>query len=169
VGKKERGLDHFCTRVQEPSQREESSEARISFDGKKLLIGGQLLSASPLVLAGGIGALAGLLPRVAAAPIAGQAVGAGVDKLSGAADLRDAAKAQTDAVLASQQTMINDARKQTSAAVTSANNLQVRDQARARQQQLSASGQSFRDTILTGPLGLPDAGANTSRKTLLGM
>lgn len=43
-----------------------------------------------------------------------------------------------------------------------------RDQSKTRQKQIAAAGQSYRDTILTSPLGLSDR-APTKRKTLLGL
>jgi DNA anti-recombination protein RmuC len=47
-----------------------------------------------------------------------------------------------------------------------------RDMQQTRQRKLAQGGQSYRDNILTGPLGIPSGGAsapNTARKSLLGV
>ncbi len=66
-----------------------------------------------------------------------------------------------------QQKKENDLKAQQQA-LASANT--DKDLAQTRQRKLAMQGQSYRDTILTSPLGIPAGNApNLSRKTLLGM
>ena len=109
----------------------------------------------------GVGALVG----------AGAAVVGTVNTINNAKDMRK----RSDDASAKQDKMIADAEAKERAQAQSEKTMNEanlnRDQAKSRQDKLAKRGQSYRDTILTSPLGVPsdNASSSGSQKTLLGM
>lgn len=91
-----------------------------------------------------------------------------LDKVTGAGDARKQAQAQFEAQQARQDRLEADAKARAAKEESSANMIRERDQARARQRSLAQGSGGRRDTILTGPLGLPGDPSQRAGKTLLG-
>jgi hypothetical protein len=122
----------------------------------------------------------GISPAVAIAAIGAAAAAAGTSysivSANDAADQADAAaaeqKKQQDKLLAEQKKQSDLAKAQIDNETNAALNLKNRDSAASRAKALAMNAQGRSSTILTGPLGVPNAGGQPGSapgKTLLGL
>jgi hypothetical protein len=140
---------------------------------------GQLIKAIPGVTAAATAQNA--QTGAIAARDTGEAIASLPDTILGISAKKKAAE-QMDQQIAQQQDMINTANEQIQQGKdkeialnkeqqernASELSLQNRNAQKSRQRKLASAGQSFRDTVLTGPIGLPSS-ASGAKKTLLGV